>query len=177
MLVFRDCVQSDSEAIRDSLAKLCRLALRGPTRETADPVNVLLRATTFHQRFRVRQDLLTYFHRKHFMLGFTLQQNYTDSPKHLTNTFFNEFTNWPAVFAAIQMRLNDQAFINELTQILRTVFAEICKPSYSEDMRRSYAHTAIAFMHRLDRQYVKTHDNIIFTLCISDNSLELVDNV
>lgn len=51
--VFRNCVISDNKEIRNLLANLCRLALRGPNRDIANPFDVLIRATRFHQQFRV----------------------------------------------------------------------------------------------------------------------------
>lgn len=51
--VFRNCVISDKEEIRNLLANLCRLALRGPDRDIANPFDVLIRATRVHQQFRV----------------------------------------------------------------------------------------------------------------------------
>lgn len=51
--VFQYCVRSHNPNIQRLVAELCRVMLRGLKSNTANPVEVLIRATKFHQQFRV----------------------------------------------------------------------------------------------------------------------------
>lgn len=54
--VYRDCAHSDNEMLQRKVADLCRTMLRGADTGVADPTDVVIRATMFHQRFRVSLD-------------------------------------------------------------------------------------------------------------------------
>lgn len=51
--VYQDCVCSDNKKIQQLVAKLCRIALRDVGSITPNPADVVIRATLYHQRFRV----------------------------------------------------------------------------------------------------------------------------
>lgn len=51
--VFADCVCSDDEILRQLVARLLKLAFRGPNNDVAQPAEVLRRAVQLHLQFRV----------------------------------------------------------------------------------------------------------------------------
>lgn len=51
--VYQGCVLNDNQGVQRLIAELCRVSLRGPDSGIADPADVIIRATEFHQRFRV----------------------------------------------------------------------------------------------------------------------------
>lgn len=98
----------------------------------------------------------------------------------VTKTFFEEFTNWNAVFEAVQMRLSNVEFIDEIFALLRRVIVHIKNSEDHgtiESSLRSFSHKAIQFAQDLDRQHVTVLANIIFSLQYANKRLELIDNV
>lgn len=106
-----------------------------------------------------------------------MQRDFVKCPKRLVDTFFDEFTNWSAVFDVVQMRLAEQSFIDELFHLLKFVIKRIKNNGNAEQSLRSYSHTAIQFLDTLDRQYVMTHDNIINTIMDASCMLKWTNNV
>lgn len=110
------------------------------------------------------------------MLWF-FQRDFVLCSKRLIDTFYDEFTNWQAVYAVIEMRLTEHIFTTEMFHLLKIVIKRIKSNDNSESLLRSYAHTAIRFLRTLDRQYVMFHDNIIYTILDADEKLMLTDDV
>ncbi|XP_055309882.1 uncharacterized protein LOC129573411 [Sitodiplosis mosellana] len=154
--VYQDCVLSDNEDLQRKVADLCRAMLRGGDTGVADPADVVIRATMYHQQFR---------------------KNYTTCPMRVTKTFFAEFTNWDAVFEAVELRLHDVDFIDEIFALLKRVIDHIKKNQVDvDDSLRSFSHKAIRFAQQLDRQHVTVYSNIVFSLLHADRWLELIDD-
>lgn len=102
------------------------------------------------------------------------------SPRRLVGTFYTEFTDWNAVFRATLLRLQDGLFIDCMFSLLKCVFQQIKKKENEgrcEEIIRSYLHTAIQFMHELDRQHVKVYVGIIFSICVLDDKLKFTNGV
>lgn len=51
--VYGECVRSDNEQVQNLVGELCRVMVSGADTGIADPTDVVLRATMFHQMFRV----------------------------------------------------------------------------------------------------------------------------
>lgn len=106
------------------------------------------------------------------------QRNFTTHPMRLTKTFYAEFTNWNAVYEAIQMRLHNVAFINEIFALLARVIDHIKMNEVNvANSLRSLSHKSIEFAQNLDRSHVTVYANIIYTLLHADRQLRLIEDV
>lgn len=95
-------------------------------------------------------------------------------------TFYTEFTDWDAVFQAIQLRLSNDVFIEDLFCLLERVFQQIKasqNKEQAEELIRSYLHKAIKFVNKLGRQHVKVYTGVIFSLSILKDDFELMMGV
>lgn len=178
--VYQDCIRSENGKLQQLVANLTRLSLRHRNREIANPAEVLIRAVEYHQRFRVNFSLKrssTDFIQTKYFISF--QQDYSESPQRMINTFYTEFTNFEAVFEAIQLRLPNQAFINEMCYLLKSLFTRIKNNLYvknreqAEQLMRSFVHSAIDFLENLDRRHMKTYGNIMYMIVFVDKFLSL----
>lgn len=100
--------------------------------------------------------------------------------KRLIDTFYNEFTNTEAVFQVIQLRLPDQAFIDEIWWLLRLLYDRVKKDTdevKSEHLKRSFLHSTIDFLSNINRRYDKTCGGFLYMITFVDSLLELVDTV
>lgn len=98
----------------------------------------------------------------------------------MIKVFYTEFTNWDAIFEAIDLRLNDIATINEIFALLKRVIDHIKKTGDQADAQnnlRLFSHKAIDYVRDLDREHVTVYGNIIFSLLHADKELMIIDNV
>lgn len=98
----------------------------------------------------------------------------------LIDTFFEEFSNWPAVFEAIGMRLRNEAFILQMFPLLDFVIMRIknnFEPDAAEIILRLYAHTAIDYLKDIDPQYVTTYECIVLSVLRMDPWMKFLDTV
>lgn len=96
----------------------------------------------------------------------------------LTKTFYAEFTNWNAVYEAIEMRLHNIDFIEEIFALLIRVIDHIKANKVNvENSLRSFLHKSIEFAQNVDRRHIIFYANIIYVLLYADRQLVLIDNV
>lgn len=108
------------------------------------------------------------------------QENYTACPKRVIKAFYTEFSNWDAIFEAIDLRLNDTITIDEIFALLKRVIDHIKKTedrAVAQNNLRSFSHKAIDYVQDLNREHVTVHGNIIFSLLHADNQLVIINNV
>lgn len=96
----------------------------------------------------------------------------------LTKTFYAEFTNWNAVYGAVEIRLHSVDFIEEIFALLHRVINHIKMNKVNvENSLRSLSHKSIEFAQNLDRSHLIVYANIILTILHADGELKLIDNV
>ena len=106
------------------------------------------------------------------------QRNYTTHPMRVTKTFYAEFSNWNAVYEAVEMRLHNVDFIEEIFALLIRVINHIKMNKVNvENSLRAFSHKSIEFAQNLDRSHVIVYANIIHALLHADRQLQLIDDV
>lgn len=111
--------------------------------------------------------------------------DYTTCAKRLTHAFYDEFTDWKAIFALTEQNIGNAEFIGDLFNLLKFVYKYIKMANTpaalieSEELLRSHAKSAIQCLNRIDRRtvHVDTVDQLICAILYTDKELKLISNV
>lgn len=99
----------------------------------------------------------------------------------MIDTFWYEFTNWEYIFAAVTHSLGNQAFINELFELMKFVIRRLKDTNCPEvELLRSYAHHAIKWMYTQPGSVAdnaKTFSYIFTSVASADRTFELITEV
>lgn len=99
----------------------------------------------------------------------------------MTSAFYEEFTNWEAVFIVIEQHINQKEFVDKMFHLLKFVYKFIkCGDlADAEKLQRTHAQSAIQCLTRIDRRivHVDTVDQLICAILHTDEELKLIRNV
>lgn len=86
-------------------------------------------------------------------------------------------TNWEAVYAVIERKIDDELFTGKVFHLLKFVYDDVKAMPDAEERLRTKAQRVIQCLDRIHRQneHVNTIDYLVFTILNADEELKLVN--
>lgn len=188
------CVLSDDEIVRKNVAAVFRASFQvpGTDKDEPDAQEIIRHAIQAYRHHRVCVFTLfvclLFFHfLAEIYCRICFQQvDYTTCADRVVTAFYDEFTNWDAVFGLIQRYIGeDYVFVEKIFQLLQHVYKYVKTADTPEELEesetllREHAQGAIRCLAQIDRAtvHVDLVDYLIGAILHADKELKLLREV